>query len=1199
MGDDLTRWLGGIGLGAHAAAFADQGIDLEVLGDLSEADLKELGLSIGDRKRLAKAMAAARIGVGGATALVTEAPHGEPAQADRRQLTVMFIDLIDSSSLAERFDPEDMRQILRAFHEACAAAVEAHEGHIAQYSGDGLLVYFGYPQAHEDDAVRGVLAGLAVISNLEPVNARLDAQYRVRLGVRIGLETGLVVAGEVGAGAALDRQAIVGETPIVAARLQAIAPPDSVVVGPATERLIHGAFRLGGLGRRSLKGVAGPIDVWRVEGRTDAEGAFEVRAGRGLTPLIGRGAELEMLRQRWRQSREGEMRCVLLAGEPGIGKSRMLRAFRDSLAGEAHETIAFHGSPYHRDSPFWPVVHRLQRAFGLDGALGEDPAARLEAALGPFDIDVAEAAPVLASLLSLPTAGRYPAVDTTSPAFKRRTLDVLVAMVEALARRGPLLVSVEDAHWIDPSTQELLRLLLERLTAARVLLLITARPEFNPGWTSPNLVQLNLDRLSRRERLEMVDRLTAGKPLPTLVLDQIVAKTDGVPLFIEELTKTVLQGDLLHDAGDRYELRGALQSIAIPDTLQGSLLSRLDRLAPSVKEIAQVAATIGRDFDRGLLRGIALKDEGEVDAALERLAEAEIILPIATFAGDGGACRFRHALIQEIAYHSLLLARRRHFHGLIGAALERDHPQIVEQQPELIAQNFAASETPDRAIDYWRRAGERALGRAALEEALAHVHAGIELIDGLTLSDHERALAMLPLLLVRGAAEHRVGERRALATFHAAAKLAKAEKLPSFLVRAALWSEIAEQYLFGSLDASTPLLEDALVEVGPAETVDRSRLLGRLAIALHASGDFERADELGREALVLARRLGDQLSLLDALLVESMGVGGRPLPKSRFAERRRALDELCELAESLGDCESLGVAGGRALAPYLEIGAFDRFDARLERYREVVSRHQALPINWVSTSAQAMRAILIGDFALAERKAKEASEIVEKTDAQLAAGAYGMQMFTIRREQDRLAEVAPLIKRFVDDNPEDATWRPGLMLIASDLGFDAQARRTLAKMAESGFALPADSKLLITLSYLAEVAAKVGGADEREALYERIAPFADQAVTVPSSTLCCGSTAHYLGLLAGALGDRAQAEAHFEHALAMNESMCAWPWLAHTRHEYAQVLARLGGAADRARAMRLTGRALTTARQLGMSALIRRINEADDAHPLN
>ncbi|HVN00149.1 MAG TPA: hypothetical protein VMT68_08045, partial [Caulobacteraceae bacterium] len=623
-------------------------------------------------------------------------------------------------------------------------------------------------------------------------------------------------------------------------------------------------------------------------------------------------------------------------------------------------------------------------------------------------------------------------------------------------------------------------------------------------------------------------------------------------------------------------------------------------LEPGVKEIAQVAATIGRDFDRSLLLRITPRGEDEIDAALQRLAEAEIVLPATA---NAGTRRFRHALIQEIAYQSLLLARRRHFHGLIADAMESHYPQIVEQQPELIAQNFTASETPERAIDYWRAAGERAQARAAYAEAIAHTQAGVRLTQDLAFTDHERAERILPLLLIRGHAEFGLGERRAIATYQAAAELAQAEKLKSHLVEAALWLQVSEAFLEGVAVGSPPLLEAALAEVGDDETVDRCRLLSRLATTLHARGEVGRASELGRQAAVLARRLDDRPSLIEALSCELFQVGGRPLSKARFAERRHTLDEINQLIESLSvslpDCVARGATGARCLTAWLEIGDLQGFDAELERYGAAVQSDPTLTVRWVAGGAQVMRAILVGDFALAERKAEESSQLAESAEATLSAGVYGMQMFTIRREQGRLGEVAPLVKRFVDENPEDKAWRPGLMLIASDLGFEAQARRSLAAMAEDNFELPSDSKHLVILSYIAEVAARLGDDSEAAAIYARLAPFADQAITVPTFTLCCGSAARYLGLLADRLGDFSRAEAYFEQALAMNESMSAWPWLAHARHDYAQMLTRRSRRGDLARAMRLTGDALATARELGMSALIQRIGNSASVRLVN
>ncbi|PRX18121.1 SAM (Sterile alpha motif) domain-containing protein [Paraburkholderia sp. BL18I3N2] len=1199
MTDDLTAWLMHIGLGGCAARFASEGIGWDVLGDLSDSELKELGLTLGDRKRLAKGLAARTAIHGRALERAQERSQPLPSaastviDAERRQLTVMFVDLIDSTGLAERFDPEDMRRLLGVYHQACASAIEAHEGHIALYLGDGLLVYFGYPNAHEDDAVRAALSALAVVSALREANDRIEVEHGVRLQVRIGIETGLVVAGAIGAGSTLDRQAIVGEAPIVAARLQSLARPDAIVVGPATQRLIEGAFLLEDLGWQELKGVSGPVRVQRVLAQTDAVDRFEVKAAHGMTPLIGRAAELEMIRQQWKQSVDGEMRCVLLIGEPGIGKSRLLRAFGDSISGDVHRVVPLHCSPYYRNSPFWPVLRWLRHDFGLGpDTSGAVDLAALQAVIARLGVDVDEAVLVLTTLLGIPAVARHPLIDSSSPAFKRRTLDVLVAIVETSARVLPVLVAVEDAHWIDPSSQEFLRLLLERLVAAPLLVLLTTRPEFEPEWAWPQLVQLNLDRLSPRDSIAMIERLTDGKRLPDLVLDQILSKTDGVPLFVEELTKTVLQGDLLQDAGVSYELKGTPQTIAIPDTLQGSLLSRLDRLEPIVKETAQIAATVGREFGSKLLGLIALKPENELPETLDRLVEAEIIVPASGTPAEGDTYMFRHALIQEIAYQSLLLARRRQYHARIAIALEQHYPEVAQRQPELIAQNFTAAELPERAIGYWQRAGERALSGAAYDEAIAHAQRGLELLNRCAFSDQDRAIHQVSFLLTRGGAELRLARREAIATFRLAAQIARDHTLPSFLVQAALGFDTAETFLEGSGTASLSLLKEALGLVGTEESVERCRLLSRLVRTVHMTGAREQTDELALEAVALARRLNDLPSLFDALVCEMMHVGARPLPADKFAERERLLQELSRIAEDLGDAHTVGHACARCLAGYLEIGEVERFEGALERYRQIAASGQHFVDKWCVTGAQAMRAILAGEFVAAEHRARESLQMAQTVDATLATGVYGMQMFTIRREQGRLAEVAPLFKRFVDEHSASSAWRPGLMLICSDLGFEAQARDNLDRLMESESGISIDSKRLITLTYLAEVAARLRHFKRAEQVYALLLPFRDQVVTVPVFTLCCGSAARYLGMLAHALGDWSAAEEHFEYGLRLDERLRARPWLAHGRHEYALMLAARNAADDRARAQHLLADAVAAANELKMSALVERIVRA-------
>ncbi|KXU83693.1 guanylate cyclase [Paraburkholderia monticola] len=1190
---DLSTWLTQIGLGAHAANFIAQGIDWDVIGELSEQDLRELGLQLGERKRLLKALA--QLNTSGAASCEPTAPKdatneprpASPIQstpAERRQVTVMFVDLVGSTELTHHLDPEDTRRLLGGYHQVCANAIETHEGHIAQYLGDGLVVYFGYPRAHEDDAVRAVTAGLAILATLGRASPDAVTGGLGRLHVRIGIETGLVVAGEVGAGSSLDRQAIVGETPIVAARLQAIAPSDSLVVGPATKRLVEHAFLLEELGCRELKGIAEQVLVHRVLEQSEARARAEIS-------LIGRLPELEMIRQRWRQSTDGEMRCVLLTGDPGIGKSRVLRAFASAIDAEPHEVVLLHCSAYYRNSPFWPVVQWLQHTLGIGQKAGDgNDAKRLEASIRAMDVDHEETLVVLSSLLGVTTEDHHPSLDASSPDIKSRYLNVLIALIAQSAGTRPLLVVIEDAHWVDPSTLDFVTLTLERLVCAKLMVLITARPEFQPRWTYPHVVQLNLDRLSRSDCNAMIERMTPGKPLPQVVVEMIVAKTDGVPLFVEELTKAVIHGDFLRDAGSHYELKPTSQTIAIPDTLQGSLLSRLDRLEPAVKEAALIASTIGREFSRRLLSLISTIPESELQQTLNQLIAAEIILPAPRAPTIEEAFLFRHALIQEIAYQSLLITRRRHYHAMIATVLEQQYPQVVEQQPELIAQNLTAAELHEPAIGYWQRAGERALTRAAYSEAIVHAERGLQLARSLQVDQHARVNRMLPLILIRGEAEQRLGRREAMVTFRHAAELARDEKLPGYLLQAALGFDRAETFLEGTGKESIALLEEALGQLGTEDSIERCRLLSRLVRTSHMTGESTRGLRFSIEAIALARRLNDRPSLFDALACKLMYVGAQPLPAHAFAARREVMQELRQIAEELGDDHSIGHACARCLTGYLEIGELEGFETSLERYREIATSGRHFVDQWCATAAQAMRAILLGDFATAEAKATESLKLAESGKGAFAAGVYGVQMFTIRREQGRLAEVAPVLKRFVSEHPTDSIWRPGLMLIWTDLGFDAQARDDLDRMDLSGSALPVDSKRLITLTYLAEVAARLEEREQAARIHELLQPYQHQAVTVPAFTLCCGSTARYLGMLASVLGEWTTAHHYFEYALEMDARLQALPWLAHTQHEFAVMLAARNHESDRVRAAQLLAASAETAKSLGMFALLQRIN---------
>jgi class 3 adenylate cyclase/predicted ATPase len=718
---DIVEWLRDLGLERYAEAFRDNDVDAEILPKLTGEDLLAIGVtSVGHRRKLLGAIAALTVdsGTPPVTASAGEARDADLAktEAERRQLTVMFVDLVGSTALSARLDPEDLRQVIRGYQNAVAGEVARFEGHVAKFMGDGVLAYFGWPRAHEDEAERAVRAGLAITAAV----ARLGGGG-APLECRVGIATGVVVVGDlVGEGAAQE-QAVVGETPNLAARLQALAGPDGVVISQSTRRLVGGLFELTELGPQHFRGFDEPVMAWRVRGEGAAEGRFEALHGERLTPLVGREHEIALLLERWAHAKDADGQVVLLAGEPGIGKSRIVQALREQLEDEPHVRLRYFCSPYHTNSVLYPILDQLGRAAGF--VASEPPEAKLaklEALLRGNARDVAEAVALLAPLFSLPVGESHPRLRLSPQRQKQQALEVVIEQLEGLAAGRPVLMIFEDAQWIDPTTLELLDLIVDRIARLPVLLLITFRPEFVPPWTGhDHVTRLSLNRLSHRQANTMVERLTGGRALPAEVLDQILAKTDGVPLFVEELTKAVLESGLLRSTGDRYELAGPLPTLAIPATLQDSLMARLDRLV-AVKEVAQVGAVIGREFSRDLLVAVAIMPRVELEAALEQLTKSDLVFgrglpPHAMYA-------FKHALVRDVAYNSLLKSRRQELHSRIAQVLEERFPDAA---PEMLAYHCDEAGLAERAAVCWQRAGTRALERSAIKEAIAHLSHGL------------------------------------------------------------------------------------------------------------------------------------------------------------------------------------------------------------------------------------------------------------------------------------------------------------------------------------------------------------------------------------------------------------------------------------------------------------------------------------------
>ena len=749
---DVGDFLRELGLQQYEAAFRDNRIDIRVLPKLTAEDLKDLGVTlIGDRRMLLDAIAALReptapgVKTGGDAldaGLIRGTEAATTAQAERRPLSVMFCDLIGSTALSSRLDPEDLREVIRMYQACVATTIGQFDGFIARYVGDGVLIYFGWPEARETDAERAVRAGLAVAAAVSetPVGGE-------PLQVRIGIATGLVVIGDpIGSGDSR-QQTAVGETPNIAARLQGLAGPGQVVIDAATRRQMGGLFEYRDLGNVALKGFAEDVPVWQVLGVGTAESRFEALHGT-TTPLVGRDEELALLQRRWQQAKGGEGCVVLVSGEPGIGKSRLAQTLFERLAGEPHTRLRLFCSPHHQDSALYPTITQLERAAGFRR---EDTAAqrldKLEAVLAQATNELSEAAPLIAALLSLPARERYSPLDLIPQKQKEKTLRALVAQVEGLAVRQPVLMLFEDAHWSDPTSLELLDLIIDRVPGLPLLLIITFRPEFSPPWAGrPHVNWLGLNRLPPRQRAEMIAGVTGGKALPQEIAAQIIDRTDGVPLFVEELTKAVVESGMLTDAGDRYTAAGPATLLAVPASLQASLLARLDRLAP-VREVAQIGAALGRQFSHELIGAVAPMPPAQLDDALAQLVRAELIYRRGT--PPDAEYTFKHALVQDAAYSTLLRSRRQQLHARIAAILEARFPEIVTSQPERLAHHFDAASLTDPAIDYYRRAANRAIAASANLEATVHLKRGLGLFASLPASA-ERSSRELDFRLALG-----------------------------------------------------------------------------------------------------------------------------------------------------------------------------------------------------------------------------------------------------------------------------------------------------------------------------------------------------------------------------------------------------------------------------------------------------------------
>jgi class 3 adenylate cyclase/predicted ATPase len=922
MDDRVSAWLESLGLDRYRQAFQQHAITWDVLPELNDDDLLSMGVLLGHRKQLLRAIA--HLSQSGkddhagspATADSKDIPSSSSgrAQAERRQLTVMFCDLVGSTALARRLDPEDLQDMIRGFLDACSQAIGRFNGYIAKYMGDGLLVYFGYPQAHEHDAERAVHAGLAILELVRTRPTAPPPSQESEVAVRIGIATGHVIVGETIGHETAKERSVFGETPNLAARLQALAAPGQLIIDSVTKRLVGSEFECMDHGTFALKGFDTPVQLWRVLGSRTSMSRFEsYRSGR-LGSFVGREHETALLLGRWGEAVGGEGQVVLLCGEAGIGKSRIASSLRDRLIDERYHMIQFQCSPYHTNTALYPVINCLRQAAGMTG---EDTPAMQRQKLDKLALDngIDDPATVflLADLLALPTDAQ-PRLNVSSEKRKQMTLDALVQYLHRSANRFPTLFIVEDAHWVDPTTMDLLTRIIDRIQSMRVLLIITFRPDFKPVWADYSHVTfLTLSRLPRRHSAELLASMTGGKALPPEVERAILAKTDGVPLYLEELTQSLLQSGMLAEENNSFILRAPLKELSIPDSLQGLLMERIDRLG-SIKEIIQVGSAIGREFCYELLQGVVDVTESQLKLALQLFVESGIIfqegeIPAAKF-------QFKHTLLQEAAYSTLPKKSRRALHTRIAKTLAGKFAERVQMEPELLAYHYEQAGLAGPAVDYWHRAARRDAERSANIEALNHFNSALDLLKTLPQGKERNALELelllargVPLLSVKGYAsdemEHNYRRAKDLSEEHSGSMhqflairglwvfhlvrghVADARDLAETLLALAKHEQLSDllidaHHLLGATYFFLGRFDDARIHLFTAKSLDdpnQHRVLAlrygqdpgitariMLARTLWILGEVEQAEIVAKEAIVMARAIEHPYTLVFALV---------------------------------------------------------------------------------------------------------------------------------------------------------------------------------------------------------------------------------------------------------------------------------------------------------------------------------------------
>jgi class 3 adenylate cyclase/predicted ATPase len=962
--EKIADWLEKLGMSEYTQSFTEHRIDVSVLRDLTDQDLKDIGMPLGHRRKILAA-------IGELTAIAPATPKfaagTEPGtDAERRQVTVMFSDLVGSTTLSTRMDPEDLREVISAYQKCVTETVHRFDGFVARYMGDGALVYFGYPRAHEDDAERAIRAGL------ELIKAVTELKSRASLQARVGIATGLVVVGDlIGWGKAQER-GMVGETPNLAARLQEIAEPNMVVICDSTRRLLGNLFELEDLGPRDLKGLVRPARAWAALRASSVASRFEALHATGLTTLVGRDEESELLLRRWLRAKSGEGQVVLLSGEAGIGKSRLTAALLESLATEPHARLRYFCSPQHTDSAFYPIMGQMERAAGL--ARDDTPQARLDkldAVLAQTSTSIEDVA-LFAEMLSLPNDGRYPTLELTPEQRRQRTLDALILQIQALTRSSPVLMIFEDTHWTDPTSLEALGRAVDRIATLRVLLIVTFRPEFDPPWIGqPHVTALAIKRLTQREVGAMIDHLVGDTVLPEGIRQDIIERTDGIPLFVEEMTKAVLEASS-EGAAEHAAAAVPLPASAVPASLHASLMARLDRLG-AAKDVAQIGATIGRDFSHALLAAVVRQPEAELGSAVDRLIAAGLLFrqgvpPHATYL-------FKHSLVRDAAYGTLLRQTRRALHARIAETLQSQFADVAERQPELLARHCTEAGLIEKAAALWGKAGQRSLERSALVEATEQLARALTQIATLPATPALRreqiklqVALITPLMHVKGyaAPETKAAAERARVLIEQAEALGEPPGDP-LLLFSVLYSFWTTSFVAFKGDALRELASQFLV-LAEKQRATVPLMIGHrmMGSVLHTGAFAEGRAHLDRaialydpaEHRPLATRFGQDIRVA-ALSYRSWALWMLGYPEAALADTSHALGD----AREIGQAATLMYALVHASLVHIQCGNYPTAKAEADELVALADEKGALFWKALGMSVQGCILALTGKAA--------------------------------------------------------------------------------------------------------------------------------------------------------------------------------------------------------------------------------------------